>query len=331
MFRPQVEPVVSRDLRNVGPCDAHLPVDQLIASARQLHPDGAPVRIEILEGGLGATIIRFADSAGVYVNPCSGHVLGQQRQWGGFFGTLEGWHRLLFVGSPDLAELVAGSLSLVVALVMVIGGLVVWWPPNLRALRGSFKFQWHLAGRAFDRSLHRTAATYAGLILLMSTVTSLTFTFGWARNALFLATGSPLPVAKPAVAAAATAMLPAETFIERARSLLPNARDVTLTYPRSARAAVEIYAIERDAPHPNARSYVYLNPYTGDVLRFEPYAASSPGNKAYRWLGSLHTGGVGGWPLQLLLFAGILGVPVLAWTGVRGHLRRTFPPKLPNR
>jgi vanillate O-demethylase ferredoxin subunit len=88
------------------------------------------------------------------------------------------------------------------------------------------------------------------------------------------------------------------------------------------RDAVEIYAIERGAPHPNARSYVYLNPYTADVLRFEPYAASSAGNRIYRWLGSLHTARVGGLPVQLLLFAGILGVPVLAYTGIRSALRR---------
>ena len=59
-------------------------------------------------------------------------------------------------------------------------------------------------------------------------------------------------------------------------------------------------------------------------MRFEPYATSSVGNRIYRWLGSLHTGNVGGLPVQLLLFAGILGVPVLAYTGIRSYLRRKF-------
>ena len=323
VFRPQLEPVVERGLRDVGSCDARLPLDELIASARRLHPDGALTRIEILEGGYGATMIRFTDATGVYVNPCTGSVLGQQRQWGGLFGTIEQWHRLRFVEHPDLTELVGGSVSLLLALIMVVGGATLWWPRNLRALRSSFKFQWHLAGRAFERSLHRSVGTYTGLILLMSAVTSLTFTFDWARNALFVATGSPLPAARPVVAATNAAMFPAETFIRRALSMLPDARAIVLTYPRNAHDAVEIYAIERGAPHPNARSYVYLNPYTADVLRFEPYAASSPGNKVYRWLGSLHTGKVGGLPVQLLLFTGILGVPVLAYTGIRSTLRRS--------
>jgi uncharacterized iron-regulated membrane protein len=325
VFRPQLEPVVERTVRDAGSCHARLPLDELIASARRLHPDGALTRIEILEGGYGATTIRFADTTGVYVNPCTGRVLGQRGQWGGFFGTIEQLHRLRFVGDPDLTELIGGSVSLLLALVMVGGGAVLWWPPSRRAFRSSFKFQWHLAGRAFERSLHRTVGTYAGLILLMSAVTSLTFTFDWARNALFFATGSRLPAARPAVAPTKAAMLPAETFLGRALSMLPNAREIVLTYPRNARGAVEIYAVERGAPHPNARSYLYLNPYTAEVLRFEPYAASSPGNKVYRWLGALHTGGVGGLPVQLFLFAGILGVPVMAYTGIHSAVRRKFP------
>jgi vanillate O-demethylase ferredoxin subunit len=321
IFRPQLEPVVERGLRDVGSCHARQPLDELIAGARRVHPDGAVTRIEILEGGYGATTIRFADTTGVTVNPCTGSVLGQRHQWGGLFGTIEQWHRLRFVDNPDITELIGGSVSLLLALIMVVGGAVLWWPPSLRALKSSFKFRWHLIGGAFERSLHRSVGTYAGLVLLMSAATSLTFTFDWARNALFFAAGSRLPAPKPAVKATNAAMLPAEIFIERALSMLPNAREITLTYPRNVRDAVEIYAIERGAPHPNARSYVYLNPYTADVLRFEPYAASSAGNKIYRWLGSLHTAKVGGLPVQLLLFAGILGVPVLAYTGIRSALR----------
>jgi len=321
VFRPQLEPVVERGLRDVGSCHARRPLDELIASARRDHPDSALTRIEILEGGYGATTIRFADAMGVYVNPCTGSVLGQRRQWGGFFSTIEQWHRLRFVDNPDVTELIGGSVSLLLALIMVVGGVLLWWPPSLRALRSSFKFRWRLSGRAFERSLHRSVGTYAGLILLMSAATSLTFTFDWARNALFLATGSRVPAPRPAVTATSAAMLPSETFMGRVCSMLPNAREITITYPRKPRDAVEIYAIERGAPHPNARSYIYLNPYTAEVLRFEPYAASSTGNKVYRWLGSLHTGKVGGWPVQLLLFAGIFGVPVLAYTGIRSALR----------
>ena len=79
--------------------------------------------------------------------------------------------------------------------------------------------------------------------------------------------------------------------------------------------------IAADAPHPNARSYAWFDAATGALLRFEPYAASSEGSKAYRWLSSLHMGHIGGALGQAVLFLGVLGVPLLAYTGIRSYLR----------
>jgi vanillate O-demethylase ferredoxin subunit len=58
------------------------------------------------------------------------------------------------------------------------------------------------------------------------------------------------------------------------------------------------------------------------VVRYVPYAASSAGNKLYFWTLSLHTGHVGGLAGQLVLLAGALSVPLLAYTGISSYLRR---------
>ena len=325
VFRPQLQPIVERDLAQIAPCRDRLPLDALVSAARDFYPDAAIVRIELPRGVAGATVVRFADKQGVYVNPCTAEVLGQHPLGRGLFATLEQWHRLHFIDNTDITELVTGSLSLLVALLMVGGGLLIAWPPTLRALLSTFKFRTRLVGRAFDLNLHRTTGFYVGLILLMSAVTSLTFTFDWARRAVFAAVGSPLPLPKPSVGLTEAPMQPAETFLRRALTVAPDAREITLTYPRKSRDAIEVLILERDAPHPYARTYLYIDPYTSDVLRFEPYARSSTGNKVYRWLGSLHTGNTGGVVVQLALFAGILGIPILAFTGIRSYLRRAHP------
>jgi ferredoxin-NADP reductase len=325
VFRPQLQPIVERGLRHEAPCGARLPLDELAARARAAHPGAAVARIDTFQGGSGATIVRFADKRNVHVNSCTGAILGEQSQWGGFFGTMEQLHRFRFIDNADVTELIGGSLSLVLALVMVGGGLAMWWPPNLKALKSAATPRLRLSGRAFDVNLHRTAGLYACLVILMSALTSLTFTFDWARRAVFAAAQSPRPAPKPTLEAASAAVLPAEAFMHRALAIAPDAREIDVIYPRKPRDAVEIDIVERDAPHPGARGFLYMDPGTGDVLRYEPYAASSMGNKIYRWLGSLHTGNVGGLPVQLLLFAGILGVPVLGYTGIRSYLRRRFP------
>jgi uncharacterized iron-regulated membrane protein len=329
VFRSELRPLTERELRplpsgqEAPACSARLPLDELVARARALRPGVNVAQIEASEGGLGATIVRFVDGEGIYVNSCSGAVIGRKQRWAGFFDTAEQLHRLQFIDNVDATELALGSVSFVVALLLVGGGLLVVWPPSLKALAKAARFRLHLRGAAFDVNLHRTLGMYVAMVLLLSTVTSLTFTFEWARHAIFAATGSPVPAKKPKIAAAAGApTLPAETFMAATLKALPDARDIQILFPRRKGDAVEVQVLGRDAPHGNARSFVYMNPSTAEIVRFEPYAAASVGIRVYRWLGALHQGQVGGLAMQVVLFAGILGVPVLAFTGVRGYLRR---------
>jgi uncharacterized iron-regulated membrane protein len=322
VFRLQLQPVVESALREVPACGARLPLDELVARARDVHRDGAVAQIEAFAGGRGVTIVRFADREGIYLNSCSGAVIGRKQLWAGFFETAEQLHRLKFIDNADATELALGSVSFIVALLLVGGGLVVLWPANLKALAKAVRFRLHLKGAAFDVNLHRTVGIYACAILLLSTLTSLTFTFEWARHAIFAATGSPVPPKKPALAPRNATMLPAESFMAKTLAAVPDAREIQILYPRKPRDTVEVQVLDGDAPHANARTFIFIDPFTGDIVRFEPYAAASPGIKVYRWLGALHQGAVGGLAMQLVLFAGILGVPVLAFTGVRGYLRR---------
>jgi ferredoxin-NADP reductase len=224
-----------------------------------------------------------------------------------------------------VTEPIEGSVSLILALVMVGGGLAIWWPPSLGALKTALKFRPRLKGRAFDVNLHRTVGVYAAAILLLSAVTSLTFTFEWARHAIFAATGSPIPPKKPKLAGAPAAAVPAETLMARTLETIPAASEIQILFPRKAGDAVEVQVLERDAPHANGRTFLYLDPSSGAVVRFEPYATASTGMRLYRWMGALHRGDVGGLPMQIILFAGILGVPVLGYTGIRSYLRRKIP------
>ena len=93
---------------------------------------------------------------------------------------------------------------------------------------------------------------------------------------------------------------------------------------RKADDAVEVFTIDANAAHPNARNYIYIDPYRGEVLQAIPYAATPTGLRIYFWIVSLHTGAVGGPAVQFLFLLGMLGVPVLAWTGFDSYLRRRF-------
>ncbi len=325
VFRPQLAPVVEREL-NVAACSRPLPLDDLIARARAAHPDGRLARVEIGSENLAVTMVRFDDKQGVYLDPCSGEVLDRHVQWGGVFGTLEQLHRFRFLDTGT-GNLITGSTALVTSLVLVVIGLVVWWPATRRALASSFKLRTHLKGRAFDLNLHRTIGVYASAVILLVSLTSLPLAFTWVRDAINIAVGAPPASAKPkaSLAAEGTEPLTLGALWQRVQAVTDQPTKAVMEPARKPGQAVEIYVLERGAPHPNAYTYVYLHPHTGEVLRLAPYATSNLGNKIYRWCASVHMGYIGGVAGQMLLFLGILGVPVLGYSGVSSYLRRTFP------
>ena len=324
VFRPQLEPAVEGHLLQVPPCSARLPLDAIAANARAAHPKVAIDRVFIFGETSASTFIRFADKRQVYLNPCTGAVLGSKHMWGGVFSTIEQLHRFRFVDDGAVANVIGGVAAIILALVFVIGGLVVWWPATLGALRRSVKLLPHLTGRAFELNLHRTIGIYASLILLTAALTSLPLAFKGVRNALHSATGTAPPAPRPQSepAAAGAKRLPIEAFWQRAQELVPDPAEAVIQLPRKPTDSVEVLLLERDAPHRNAISPAYLDAFSGKVLRFEPYAPSGAGNKIYRWANSIHTGEVGGVFGQVLLFAGILCIPVLGYTGVSSYLRR---------
>ena len=79
-----------------------------------------------------------------------------------------------------------------------------------------------------------------------------------------------------------------------------------------------------DARHWNtfARSQLTLDAATGDIVRWEPYAGQSRGQKWRGWVRFGHTGELGGIVGQALAGIASLGGVVLVWTGLALAFRR---------
>lgn len=322
-FRPVLEPLVEARHQKVPACAARLELDALVASARRAYPQaGSLSAIRSFGAPDRSTWIDLGDDHWVYLDPCSGKVLGRQVRYGGLFGTLGYLHTLRFL---DGHSTLAGGVALILAL-MAAGGLALWWPAP-GAFRAAARLEPRLRGRAFSLGPHKVAGLYACPVLLLSALTGAPQSLEWARNALFRIAGSALPAAPLRIEAApGAARLPLAVLAARAQALVPDARKMQLRYPQAPRDALRIELVGRDAPHMQALSYVALDPYSGKVLGFTAYADTSAGQRLFNWMLALHYGWVGGIAGQLLLFAGALGLPVLAWTGTLNYLRRPRRP-----
>jgi ferredoxin-NADP reductase len=321
-FRHQLHSLAEPASLHLAGCASPLPLDQQIAGARAEHRSGKYETVILGDERGAPTLVRFSDDAQLFVDSCTARVVEQQARWGGLFGRLEQLHRFRFLEDNDVANLFTGSASIVLALVFVGGGVALWWPSSMRSLKSSSTLRRHLKGRAFDLNLHRITGLYAAVVLLAVALTSLPLAFKWTRSAINVAVGSPEAPPKPKSTLPGPDAKPLKMGVlwERAQFLFDHPGKVVLAYPKKKTDSVEVYAIERGAPHAEARSYAYVDAYSGEVLRSEPYATSSLGNKIYRTAAAIHAGEYG-LVLQWLQFLGTLAIPVLAWTGVRSFVR----------
>jgi uncharacterized iron-regulated membrane protein len=332
LLRPHLERVVDKGLHAVSVCgNGRLSLERSIANAQVYHPAGSIRQIEMVRSGVDATVIRYNDLQGVYVDPCSGAVLGQQHRWGGLFGTLEGLHRFRwFIDDGTMTEPIGGTLSVVLALIVAIG-LALWWPGSRLQLKRTLSLRSRLTGIAFEMHLHRVLGVYAAVILLVSAAAAWTFTFAWARTALYAVTLSAPPAARPRSATPSGPKASPDALFAAAQRVVPNWDRITLVLAKKPGDPAEVQIIEQNAPHPNARTTLYLDASNAQVLRLDPYATSSAGHKAYRWLASLHMGYVGGITGQLVQATAMLTLPILLITGLRSYLRRRRLARGPSR
>jgi vanillate O-demethylase ferredoxin subunit len=322
--RPLLDGIVYRPLLVASSCAAPLPIDAQVAAARAAHPEGEIAYTRIQPGSGTSTMVRFAGNESIFVDPCTGTVLGTQNRYEGIFGRLEQLHRLAYWTNGLPNKFVKGSAALVLGLASVAGGLVLWWPRRRNGWRRALTVDPALRGRAFALNLHWTTGIYTSLVVFVIAMTGVPLAFDWAKQGLYAVTGSRPPDTKFTSAPPPEGqggLLPMETAWQVLRTAVPDPVSVVFRYPHKPGEAIEIFAIDRTAPHGEARSYLFLDATSGKVLSFQPYAGLSAGRKLYYWMLAIHTGRAGGWPVDLVLFVGMLGVPVMAYTGVESYLR----------
>ncbi|HVU34238.1 MAG TPA: PepSY-associated TM helix domain-containing protein [Opitutaceae bacterium] len=293
-------------------------IDRLAARARAAHPAGDLLSVRYYGDPTMPLLVLFSTREYVHLNPYTGEVLGTRARYGEGFGWVEGLHKYLTL-DPDTGTNVNGTFGFVFA-GLFLTGLVLWWPATRRALKAGLTVNRKLRGRPWHLNLHKTLGFYATAILLFSAVTGIFIAFDSTRAALDVITLSPARNIPGPIAGAGEQFAGFDAVARQIDRLMPHARETYIARPKQG--LVTSYAIAADAPHPNARSYVWLDGATAGVVRFTPYARASRGYRLYYWLLSLHTAAAGGWVMKLLLLFGTLSVPVLAYTGVMSYLRR---------
>ena len=159
-IRDLTEPWRKVEVQNVAPV---LP-SQLKAAALAYHPSAVikDAWVTYFAPDRSATVF-FIDKAGlpiqVYVNPYTGKALHELNLRTHFFTIVQEIHMHLLL--PEAVAKWVVGLSISIFVIMLLTGLVLWWPKRKQERKQRFTIKWGARWRRINYDLHNVLGFYA--------------------------------------------------------------------------------------------------------------------------------------------------------------------------
>lgn len=261
----------------------------------------------------------------VMINPYTGQIIEQFNRRQTFLYSVEMFHRYLLGGKNSVGDWVI-SISTLFFLVILITGVILWWPKTKAIMKQRLKIKWGGNGKRLTNDLHIVTGFYTSIFLIIISASGLVMTFKWANNTLFFVTGSkvvakedtkaPLSVYQPGV----KALLP-EAAAVSLNDKLAKAESYTVKLPRDT-AATYSFSVLKEGSVELATDIYYVDQYNGKIAGSVIYADKSLGQRIRGVIKPIHTGSIYGWPTKILAFIISLVSLIFPVTGVMMWLNR---------
>jgi uncharacterized iron-regulated membrane protein len=279
VFYDELEAWLYPELQSVEPAQKPLPLERLLTIAK--HRAG-PLSITDIELPLTPSepVIFYAETGHdefmrLFIDPYDGAILGQKSPREDVLGVLLLLHTQLLAGKTD--EMVVGASGLIL-LFLVVTGVWMWWPSYKRVLR-SFRVRLKPSLR-FWSELHRVfgIVTAPTLVLVSITGSALIFYTVVQAFALYI-TASPPRATPPAIVAPPTNTR--RVSLDRLLAVAEQAIPVGIsTFIHTSEQPLAPIAVRKRLPqesHRDGRTFVYLDPYTAEVVHIDHALRASAG------------------------------------------------------
>lgn len=325
-FQPELSKLTQSHLIIQKEARPYLPVSQLKEIAAGKLPGKKPTRI-IYKARDESVVVHFIKRGkeayywAVFLNPYTGEVLKVQDMDNEFFRFILRGHMYLWL-PQDIGKTVTG-ISMIIFTVMIISGIVLWWPRNRGARKTSFKVKWNASPKRLNYDLHNVLGFYASWILIFTLVTGLAWSFENVTAAEYWVFSGGKTRPKPPVfkshrmddPAANSSMI--DQVLSIANAAYPTFEHYQIRLPETDSASYQVMMYHDEGKFTRTDN-LYFNQYTGE--RFKPvnwglYEDANGGEKANRMTYDIHTGGIGGLPTRILVFCAALIAASLPITG----------------
>ncbi len=268
-----------------------------------------------------------------FINPYTGELLKLKDMDRDFFRIVVNGHFYLWL-PENIGQPIVASATLVFV-VMLISGIILWWPRNKAAVKQRFTIKWSASFKRKNYDLHNVLGFYMSWIAIFIALTGLVWGFEWFANSVyyvssggkklvpfeesFSAPGGQLEAgAKPAI----------DQLWDRFKSELKPGTYVEVHFPASDTSAIEV-AVNPDADTYWRADYRYFDQYTLQEITvnhmYGRFKDASVADKIVRMNYDVHVGQILGLPGKILAFCGSLIAASLPITGFliwRGRRRK---------
>lgn len=316
--------------------DSYAPPSQLLDSAQVYVPGHKPTGLTY-DGKEGAAAVGYWINDGdfrgfnvVFLNPYTAAFIKKQAPLAkgqfNFFEFIESGHRFLWL--PEKIGRPIVGVSVLVFLVLLITGLILWWPKNLNKAnrKKSFTVKWKTGFQRLNYDLHNVMGFYAALFATVIAITGLVWSFEWFGNGLYYLTSGgenkmehhhPHSDTTKAKALRNDSVLALDRAFYAALAEEPNPERIYITpHLEDEDDAIEIVFYQQKGKFYQSNEY-FFDQYTLAPLRIsgDRYGEAGFAKKLEMANYDLHTGAILGMPGKILAFLVSLIIASLPVTG----------------
>ncbi len=323
VFREELEPLTDPRFFMVSPPAAghRQSLDALVETISTTFPDKKISRV-IRESAADRTVVvelkqskKAKDILAVALNPYTGEIVATRQEQDAFFPTVLRLHRYLCLG--ETGKVITG-ISCSLFLIIMLTGLVLWWPSRKNRSQ-RFRIKWNASAKRLTWDVHAVVGFYVLPFIFLVAATGLIWSYKWVNNLLLLAFDGKPQVKREApvnLSAAGTATMGRlEQVYVQTNQRLPHPGRFTLIFPETDSLSLIVSKVDETAAVSNVVDMLYFDYRTGQSTGQQLYSETTRGFKARRLIFPIHTGSLLGWPTKLIALLVALLTTTLPLTG----------------
>lgn len=263
----------------------------------------------------------------IYVNPYSGEILAVYDEEMDFFNIVKFIHWSLLL-KTEIGQLVVGW-STFIFVIMLITGIILWWPKNKAARKQRFKFQWKetTQWKRKNYDIHNIFGFYIATIALIIAFTGMVWAFTWFQAIVYVAgsgtTTPPEIIAKKADASLPKILNAMEVALEKTKIAYPKADAFSMSKPADTLATIDTYVQQNENTYYVAHQ-MRFDQKTGEVLLNRNHNDKNFGERLITANYDIHVGAILGIPGKIIAFIASFICGMLPVTGFLIWYGRTF-------